>query len=182
MRHSPWDWEGHDWRQWIPPFSRRSRFFEAGEIRLAILSLIGERPRHGYELMKELELRSGGTYKSSAGTMYPTLQQLEDEGLIVPEVKDGRKVYQTTAAGRAELENERAKVDGIWNRAEHWDDWANMWTAGRVRASIGGSLGQLMKTTIHALKHSRGDARTSEEVSRILDRATAEIAGLEKRA
>ena len=52
-------------------------------MRLAILSLLADGPRHGYELMKLLQERSGGVYRASAGTIYPTLQQLEDEGLVV---------------------------------------------------------------------------------------------------
>jgi DNA-binding PadR family transcriptional regulator len=58
------------------------RFFGPGEVRLALLSLVAEAPSHGYELMKKLEERSAGVYRASAGTVYPTLQQLEDEGLI----------------------------------------------------------------------------------------------------
>ena len=60
-------------------FGSRGRFFETGEVRLAMLSLLSEGAKHGYQLMKELEERSGGTYKASAGTIYPTLQQMEDD-------------------------------------------------------------------------------------------------------
>ena len=55
-------------------FGRRARFFESGEVRLAILSLLSEGPKHGYQLMKEMEERSGGLYRASAGSVYPTLQ------------------------------------------------------------------------------------------------------------
>jgi len=61
---------------------RGGRFFGFGEARLAILSLLKEGPKHGYQLIKELEQRSGGLYRASAGTVYPTLQQLEDEKLL----------------------------------------------------------------------------------------------------
>jgi DNA-binding PadR family transcriptional regulator len=61
-------------------------------VRIAILSLLSEKPRHGYELMKELETRSGGSYRVSAGAMYPALRQLEDAGMIVSETKDGKRV------------------------------------------------------------------------------------------
>src|SRR3990172_740813 len=60
----------------------RRGFFRQGEVRLALLSLLGDGPAHGYELMKRLDERSGGMYQASAGTVYPVLQQLEDEGLI----------------------------------------------------------------------------------------------------
>ena len=85
-------------------FGGRSRFFESGEVRLAILSLLGEGPKHGYQLMKELAERSGGIYRASAGSIYPTLQQLEDEGLVTSVQQDGKRVYQITLAGSNELQ------------------------------------------------------------------------------
>src|SRR5579863_1218930 len=62
---------------------RWGRFFGPGEIRLALLSLLESDSKHGYELMKELETKSGGIYKASAGAIYPALQQLEDEGMVI---------------------------------------------------------------------------------------------------
>jgi DNA-binding PadR family transcriptional regulator len=114
---SSWDW---------PPFGGfggRARFFESGEVRLAILSLLSEGPKHGYQLMKELEERSGGLYRASAGSIYPTLQQLEDEGLIVAEQRDGKRVHSLTDAGRAELDKDPDAVRRIWHRAEQWEEW-----------------------------------------------------------
>src|SRR5436309_1137662 len=84
-------------------FGRGPRFFEAGEVRLAILSLLSEGPKHGYQLMKEMKDRSGGAYSASAGSVYPTLQQLEDEGLVEAEMQGGRRVYKLTDEGRQEL-------------------------------------------------------------------------------
>jgi DNA-binding PadR family transcriptional regulator len=92
----------------------RQRFFEAGEIRLAILSLLAEGPKHGYQLMKEMSERSGGTYRASAGSVYPTLQQLEDEGMVRADTQNGRRVYHLTAAGRRELANDPEGVRRIW--------------------------------------------------------------------
>ena len=87
----------------------RGRFCGPGEVRLALLGLLAEGPRHGYELMGQLEERSGGVYRASAGTVYPTLQQLEDEGLATSETVEGRRVYR-----RAELERTwRVNADGI---------------------------------------------------------------------
>jgi DNA-binding PadR family transcriptional regulator len=74
-----------------------------------VLSLVSERPKHGYELMKELEARSGGSYRVSAGTMYPTLQMLEDEGMVTSEQHDGKRVYSLTDLGRAELRGKRPR-------------------------------------------------------------------------
>src|ERR1700680_2484778 len=103
--------------------ARSGRFFGPGEVRRAFLSLLTEAPVHGYELMKQLEERSGGIYRASAGTVYPTLQQLEDEGLVVSESREGRRVYSLTAAGRAELHREDETVRRIWRRADRWNDW-----------------------------------------------------------
>src|ERR1051326_8974109 len=100
-----------------------ARFFESGEVRLAILSLLSEGPKHGYQLMKEMAERSGGLYKASAGSVYPTLQQLEDEELIQSDQQSGKKVYRITDAGRAELAKAPDHVRRIWERAERWEDW-----------------------------------------------------------
>jgi len=72
-----------------------------GEVRTAVLALLAEKPRHGYEIIREIEERSGGSWKPSAGSVYPTLQLLADEGLITAEEANGRKVYSLTEAGRA---------------------------------------------------------------------------------
>src|ERR1700724_2756275 len=103
--------------------ARSGRFFGPGEVRLALLSLLTESPMHGYELMKQLEERSGGIYRASAGTVYPTLQQLEDEGLVAAETQDGKKVYWLTDAGKHELERNGEAVGAIWRRARRWQDW-----------------------------------------------------------
>jgi len=72
-----------------------------GEVRAAVLALLAEKPRHGYEIIREIEERSGGSWKPSAGSVYPTLQLLADEGLISAEESNGRKIYSLTEAGRA---------------------------------------------------------------------------------
>jgi len=72
-----------------------------GEVRTAILALLTEQPMHGYQLIREIEERSGGDWKPSAGSVYPTLQLLADEGLIVAEETEGRKVWSLTDSGRA---------------------------------------------------------------------------------
>ena len=76
-----------------------------GDIRYVLLELLAEQPRHGYELMKELERRHGEFQRISPGSVYPTLQLLADEGLITAEESNGRKTYSLTEAGRAEAES-----------------------------------------------------------------------------
>lgn len=72
-----------------------------GEVRTAVLALLAEQPMHGYQIIHEIEERSGGTWKPSAGSVYPTLQLLADEGLISAEESNGRKIYSLTDEGRA---------------------------------------------------------------------------------
>jgi DNA-binding PadR family transcriptional regulator len=87
--------------------------FAHGNLRLYLLALLEERPRHGYELIQALSERFGGTYSPSAGTIYPRLAKLEEEGLVTKRT-DGRKsVYEITDAGRAELESRRHELDAI---------------------------------------------------------------------
>jgi len=87
--------------------------FAHGNLRLYVLALLEERPRHGYELIQALSDRFGGTYSPSAGTIYPRLAKLEEEGLVTKST-DGRKtVYEITDAGRAELESRRHELDAI---------------------------------------------------------------------
>lgn len=87
--------------------------FSHGDLRLYLLSLLDESPRHGYDLMQALSDRTGGTYSPSAGTIYPRLAKLEEEGLVTKTV-DGRKtVYEITAAGRAEIASRSGDLEGI---------------------------------------------------------------------
>ena len=96
---------------------RRKRMFGPGELRLVLLSLIAEAPRHGYELIKEIEDLTGGEYAPSPGVIYPTLSLLEDEGMIAPvESDESRKAFRVTDAGKAELEGSSAEVASLMRR------------------------------------------------------------------
>ena len=83
------------------------RMFGRGDLKYALLDLLKERPKHGYELIKELEEKSGGFYTPSAGAVYPTLQMLEDREWLTSSTVEGKKVYTLTDAGRAALEEHR---------------------------------------------------------------------------
>ncbi len=74
-----------------------------GDVRIALLLLLAEEPRNGYQLMQEIEERSGGRWRPSPGSVYPTLQQLEDEGLIRPVEREGTKLFELTEAGEAHV-------------------------------------------------------------------------------
>lgn len=83
-----------------------------GDIKFALLGLLAEQPRHGYELIKELEQRYGGFYRPSPGSVYPTLQLLEDEGHLTSETVEGKRVYTITESGRQLLAERQARPDG----------------------------------------------------------------------
>jgi DNA-binding PadR family transcriptional regulator len=87
-------------------------------VRAALLALLAERPMHGYEMIQELDSRTGGIWRPSPGSVYPTLQLLEDEGLIVSEETDGRRRFTLTDAGRTEAA--AAAENAPW--AEYADD------------------------------------------------------------
>lgn len=97
---------------------RRGRKARRGDVRTAVLLLLAEEPRNGYQIMQELEERSGGAWRPSAGSVYPALQLLEDEGLVRSEEADGRKLLHLTDAGRA-LVAERGE-----DQPAPWDELA----------------------------------------------------------
>ena len=91
----------------------RGRGGRRANVRAALLALLLERPMHGYEMISELDSRTGGVWRPSPGSVYPTLQMLEDEGLIVSEESEGRKRFTLTEAGQAEAT--AAAADAPWN-------------------------------------------------------------------
>lgn len=92
------------------------RMFERGYLKYALLELLQEQPKHGYEMMKDLEDRMGGFYAPSAGAIYPTLQLLEDRGWVTVETADGKKVYTITDEGRQALAEQTERMGA---RREH---------------------------------------------------------------
>lgn len=89
-----------------------------GDVRSAVLSLLAEKPMHGYQIINEISERSGGSWKPSAGSVYPTLQLLADEGLIEAEEQNGRKTYSLTEAGR-DVAAESADTPAPWESSGH---------------------------------------------------------------
>ena len=149
----------------------RRAFFGQGEVRLALLSLLDDGPGHGYELMKRLEERSGGTYHASAGTVYPVLQQMEDEGLVRSTEQDGKKVYELTEDGRSELKLHEEQVERIWRRSGAWKEWGRH--MGPETAEIWSSWGRLSKAAFKAA--ARSDFEEMDKIRDILDRARKEL-------
>ena len=100
------------------PFGR-GRFFDNGVLRLVVLALIAEQPRHGYEIIKEIEDRTGGAYAPSAGVIYPTLTLLEELGYVTVTAEEGtRKLHTITDQGRAFLEANRPALQALLARMD----------------------------------------------------------------
>lgn len=94
------------------------RYFSRGGVKFALLELLEEEKMHGYQMMKALEEQSGGTYQPSAGSIYPTLQMLRDQGFVESSKQDGKQVFQITAEGRIYLreENEKSETASLCER------------------------------------------------------------------
>ena len=150
---------------------RRSQFFESGEVKFVILRLLKEKPRHGYEVIRALEEKFGGAYTPSAGTVYPTLQLLEDEGYVRAVETDGKKVYHVTPEGERYLEEHRDVLDEILDRVRE-----------TVRDFTGGGSGevhqafaQLAKITFSRAWRRGHDDPALKRVAEILRKAAADV-------
>ncbi len=151
---------------------RRGRVFDSGELRLVLLKLIEEAPRHGYDLIREIEERTGGAYAPSPGVIYPTLTLLGDMGLIEEAASDGaKKQYAITEAGSAEL---AAKADEVKALLERLSEM------GKQRAKTDGApirraMGNLRAVLQNRLVNDDVTAETLHDVAAILDEAAQRI-------
>ena len=156
-----------------PRRGRVGRFLDHGDLRFVVLALLTEQPRHGYDLIKELEERTGGAYRPSPGVIYPTLAMLEDEGFITPsDAETGRKLYEVTDAGRAALEQNRAGVDAVFGRMAEAAEGADSTRPriARAMSNLGMALSQrLGRRPI-----------TPEEIDRIVGMIDATAVAIEK--
>ena len=142
--------------------------FAHGHLRLYLLSLLAERPMHGYELIQALSDRFGGTYVPSAGTIYPRLGKLEEDGLVTKE-SDGRKtVYAITDAGRAELAERGSELDGIEDELS--DSVRRL--ANEVRHSVNDAMKTLRADLAAAARDARTEARDAGRAERAETRHT----------
>jgi DNA-binding PadR family transcriptional regulator len=170
-----WGWQGFG-----PGFvgfgfgrGRRRQWFGAGDMKYVILKLLKDKPRHGYEVMKELEERLHGCYSPSPGTVYPTLQWLEDEGLVVAKEVEGKKIYEITDAGRRFLDEHRDVVDEIFDRVRDAVDRA----LGGGMAEVNRAVGRLVRQVYRAGWKAPDEAARRRLVE-LLERAAAEVEAL----
>jgi DNA-binding PadR family transcriptional regulator len=174
-----WEWKGEAgtgpfWFGFGPRRGgpRGGRMFEQGDLKFVILQLLAEKPRHGYEIIKELEERSGGRYSPSPGTVYPTLTLLEDMGYAVATAEEsGKKVYAITDAGRAYLAENRSTADEVLERIS------------QVGASLFGeqmrpaheAMAALGKSYLHLTMHRAPDTALVDGAVAILRKAAADL-------
>lgn len=149
----------------------RRQMFESGEMKFVILRLIKEKPRHGYEIIKALEERMGGCYVPSAGSVYPTLQLLEDQGYVKVVETEGKKVYHITAEGEAFLEENRSTLDDILDRVKD----AVHGFAGGSMADLNQSFAHLARMTYKKAWQAGPDDEKTRRIVEILKRTVAEV-------
>lgn len=170
------DWSGFDFAGERGRGEGRRRRFAGAELRLVLLKLIADQPRHGYELIKALEELTDGAYAPSPGTVYPTLSLLEDEGAIAEATGDTdgkRKAFEVTEAGRAELTEKAEEVESLMarlaelgsRRERERGHWPELWRAMT-------NLGSVLK---NRMRPGGLDADAIREIVDIIDDAAKRI-------
>ena len=149
----------------------RRQMFEAGEMKYVILRLIKEKPRHGYEIIKALEERMSGCYTPSAGTVYPTLQLLEDQGFVRAVETEGKKVYHITPEGEQFLEEHRDRLDDILARVRD----AVRGFAGGSLGDLNAAFGQLAKVSYGKAWRAGPDDERTKKIVEILRKAVTDV-------
>jgi DNA-binding PadR family transcriptional regulator len=150
----------------------RRRMFDAGELRLVLLKLIGDQPRHGYDLIREIEALSGGAYVPSPGVIYPTLTLLADMAHIEEgKPEGGRKRFSVTAEGQRHLDDHAADVAALLARLAAIGARREKTEGGPVRRAM-----MNLRTVLHQrLATEDAGAETLHEVAAILDAAAQKI-------
>lgn len=159
------------------PGGRRRRMFETGQLRLVLLKLIADEPRHGYDLIRAIEELTGGEYTPSPGIIYPTLTLLQDMGLIQEAAGEGaRKPFQASEEGRQHLEENREEVEELLARLEH----AGSRRRRSHRPEMGRAVANLMAALKNRVAHEGLNEQLLNEVIDILDDAAQRIERIKK--
>ena len=180
-----WGWGGFDGfgaEFWGPRGGRHfrgrmGRMFEQGDLKYVILRLLEEKPRHGYEIIKELEDRFGGAYSPSPGTVYPTLTMLEDLGYAkAAQDEGGRKVYEITPEGSAYLKEHSTTVDTIFERiARFMEGFLDT-----PMMDVNTAFRRVARSTYGHASKNVNDETKLQRIKEILDRAATELEQLEQ--
>ncbi|UZK68022.1 PadR family transcriptional regulator [Sphingomonas sp. M1-B02] len=150
----------------------RRRMFDGSELRLVLLKLIEEQPRHGYDLIREIETRSGGAYAPSPGVVYPTLTMLDDMDLIAEAKAEGaKKSFAITEAGSAHLAEHAEQVEALFARLCQLASMQAQTDGGPVRRAMG-NLRAVLQNRLHA---EGVEADALHQIADILDEAARKI-------
>ncbi|WP_229256354.1 PadR family transcriptional regulator [Duganella lactea] len=151
------------------PRGRGPKMFDAGAMRYVVLQLIAEKPRHGYEIIKELEQRSGGGYSPSPGAIYPLLSMLLDMGHVVASADGNKKLHTITPEGEAFLAENRQFVDAILARMAEGDEH---------RDGLRSAMHELKHAAIEQARAANHQPERIEQIRAILRRAVEDINAL----
>jgi DNA-binding PadR family transcriptional regulator len=163
---------GHHRHAWFGVMGEPAPRAERGEIRFLVLDAIKERPRHGYEVIQHIEERAGGSYRPSPGVIYPTLQMLEELGQARVTEQSGRKAYEITDAGRAELAANARAVEDFYARCgddEPWESYAEEF------AEVMRRVASLVKAFRHGARRGRMTPDAVRAIRVALDEALNRI-------
>lgn len=149
-----------------------SRLFEKGDLKYVILDLVKDKPAHGYEIIRALEERFYGFYSPSAGSVYPTLQLLEDMGYVKSSEQDGKKVYTITDSGKEFLKERGETMDKI---KAHMHDWCRGGSHEEMH-DVMHDMGHLGRSIMRKARHM--DAEKLSRIREIIGRAEREIEAL----
>lgn len=151
---------------------RGRRMFDGGELRLVLLRLIAEQPRHGYDLIREIEARTGGAYAPSPGVVYPTITLLDDMGMIEERKAEGaKKQFAITPAGEALLAERAAEVDALFARLAEAGAERQRTDGGPIRRA----MGNLRQVLHQRLSDEDLDTDRLHEVAALLDEVAQKI-------
>ena len=154
----------------------RRRMFGSGELRLVLLKLISDSPRHGYNLIRAIEELTGGDYAPSPGVVYPTLSLLVDEGMVEQLDEPGvRRAYAATDEGRTHLEENKDEVEALFERLQEVSSAKD----GKRHPPIGRAIGNLMTALRQRVSHDGFDDALVHEITEILDEAARRIERLD---
>ena len=150
----------------------RRRMFDGGELRLVLLRLIADEPRHGYDLIREIEARTGGAYAPSPGVVYPTLTLLADMGLIEERQSEGaKKLFAVTPAGEAELAEKAEEVAALMARIAELGEHRERTSGGPVRRA----MVNLRAAVAERVAGRSVDQELLHKVAEILDEAARKV-------
>ncbi len=163
------------------------RLLAHGDLRFVVLALIEEKPRHGYELIKQIETKSSGQYAPSPGVIYPTLTYLEETGLVKTTLLDEKKQYSITKEGSVLLGENREFAKGILQRLESMGAKLASAKADSGEESFGDHDRSEIKLAFHAIRHELRSlaplsAKMKIEVLKILEKTRIEIQKLGPKA